>query len=90
MTLCVAARFGGAVSMVVKWSQRFRATGSVARGKVGGHRRSIPGPHRGLIVDLIERAPHLTPHGLKDALADRGIVVSHKAVWLFLRREGLS
>lgn len=89
-TRCVAARFGVAVSTVVKWSQRFRVTGSVAPGKVGGHRRPILEPHRALIVDLIEGTPHLTLHGLKDALAERGIVVSHNAVWLFLRREGLS
>lgn len=86
----VAERFGVAVSTVVKWSQRFRATGSVAPGKVGGHRRRVLEPYRDLIVELIERTPHLTLHGLKDGLADRGIVVSHNAVWLFLRREGLS
>lgn len=86
----VAERFGVAVSTVVKWSQRFRATGSVAPGKVGGHRRRVLEPHRDLIVDLIERTPHLTLHGLKDTLAERGIAVSHNAVWLFLRREGLS
>jgi transposase len=27
---------------------------------------------------------------LKDELAARGVKVSHNAVWLFLRREGLS
>ena len=37
----VAARFDVAVSSVVKWSQRFRATGSVAPGKIGGHRRRV-------------------------------------------------
>lgn len=86
----VADRFGVAVSTVVKWSQRFRATGSVAPGKVGGHRRRVLEPHRDLIVELIERTPHLTLHALKDRLAERGIVVSHNAVWVFLRREGLS
>lgn len=34
-----AARFGVAVSSVVKLSQRYRATGSVAPGKMGGHRK---------------------------------------------------
>ena len=38
-TRAVAARFGVAVSSVVKWSQRYRATGSVAPGKMGGHRK---------------------------------------------------
>ena len=39
----VASRFGVAVSSVVKWSQRYRATGSVAPGKVGGHRKRVLG-----------------------------------------------
>jgi transposase len=37
----VAARFDVAVSSVVKWRQRYRATGSVAPGKMGGHRKPI-------------------------------------------------
>ncbi len=84
-----AVRFGVAVSTVVKWSQRYRSTGSVAPGKVGGHRKPILAPHRAFIVDRIAQVPHLTLHGLKDELAARGVKVSHNAVWLFLRREGL-
>lgn len=86
----VAARFGVAVSSVVKWSQRYRATGSVAPGKVGGHRRRVLEPHRALIEELIKQTPHLTLHRLKDILAGRGVAVSHNAIWQFLRREGLS
>ena len=85
----VAARFGVAVSTVVKWSQRYRRTGSVAPGKVGGHRRPVLEPHRDFIVERISQEPHLTLHGLKDELAVRGIRVSHNTVWQFLRREGL-
>ena len=85
----VAARFGVAVSSAVKWSQRYRATGSVAPGKMGGHRKRVLEPHRDFIVDRINQTPHLTLHGLKDELAARGVQVSHNAVWQFLRREGL-
>jgi len=84
-----ALRFGVAVSSVVKWSQRFRATGSVAPGKMGGHRKRVLEPHRAFIMERIAQTPHLTLHGLKEELAARGIRVSHNAVWLFLRREGL-
>jgi putative transposase len=84
-----ADRFGVAVSSVVKWSQRYRATGSVAPGKMGGHRKPLLDPHRTFIMERIEHTPHLTLHRLKDELAARGIRVSHNAVWLFLRREGL-
>jgi len=85
----VAKRFDVGVSSVVRWSQRLRATGSVAPGKMGGHVRPVLEPHRDFIVERINQTPHLTLHGLKDELAARGIVVSHNAVWKFLRREGL-
>jgi putative transposase len=85
----VALRFGVSVASVVKWSQRHRRTGSVAPGKIGGHRKPILGPHRAFIVERLEQTPHLSLHGLKDELAARGVKVSHNAVWMFLRREGL-
>jgi putative transposase len=85
----VALRFGVAVSSVVKWSQRYRATGSVTPGKMGGHRKPRLAPHRAFILERIKQTPHLTLYGLRDELAARGVRVSHNAVWLFLRREGL-
>ena len=85
----VAGQFGVAPSSVVKWEQRWRATGSIAPGKMGGHRKSVLDAHRDFILERIDQTPHLTLHGLKDELAARGVVVSHNAVWLFLRREGL-
>jgi len=89
-TRVVAERFGVAVSSVVKWHQRYRATGSIVPDKIGGHRKSILEPHRDFIIDQITRTPHLTLHGLKDILTAQGVGVSHNAVWHFLRREGLS
>jgi transposase len=85
----VAARFGVAVSSVVKWTQRYRATGSVAPGKMGGHRKRVLEPYRTFIMERLGQMPHLTLHGLKAELAARGVKVSHNAVWQFLRREGL-
>jgi putative transposase len=85
----VAARFGISVSSAVKWSQRYRATGSVAPGKMGGHRKRVLEPHRDFIIEQLRQTPHLTLHGLKQELAARGVNVSHDTVWRFLRREGL-
>lgn len=85
-----AARFGIAVSSAVKWMRRWRSTGSVAPDKMGGHRKSMLEPHRAFILERLRQTPHLTLHGLKRELAARGVMVSHNAVWLFLRREGLS
>lgn len=64
----VAAQFGVAASTVVKWSQRYRTTGSVAPGKVGGHRKPVLEPHRTFIRERIDRTPHLTLDKLKDEL----------------------
>jgi transposase len=85
----VASRFDVAVSSVVKWSQRQRRTGSVAPGKMGGHRPVLLAPHRDFIAQRLQAQSHLTLHGLKDELAARGVIVSHNTVWTFLRREGL-
>lgn len=84
-----AARFGVAVSSAVKWAQRYRSSGSVAPGKMGGHRKRILEPHRAFIIERINQTSHLTLHGLKAELAARGVKVSHDTVWQFLRREGL-
>ena len=86
----VAKRFGIAKSSVIKWHQRYRETGSVAPGKMGGHRKRVLDEHRDFILDAINHTSHLTLHGLKDMLGKQGIFVSHNAVWLFLKREGLS
>jgi putative transposase len=85
-----AKRFGISISAAVKLLQRHGTTGSVAPGKMGGHRKRVLEPHRAFIEARIREMPHLTLHGLKDELDARGIKVSHNAVWLFLRREGLS
>ena len=85
----VAARFGVSVSSVVKWSQRYRRTGSVAPGKMGGHRRRVLEPHHAFIMERINQESHLTLAQLKDELAARGIKVTHTTIWMFLRREGL-
>ena len=61
----VASRFGVAVSSVVKWSQRYRATGSVAPGEVGGRRKRVLEPHRAFVLERIGQTPHLTLHGLQ-------------------------
>ncbi len=83
-----AGRFGASVSSAIKWSRRYRSTGSVAPDKMGGHRRSILEQHRAFILEGVGEAPHLTLHSLKDELAARGVKVSHNAVWLFLEARG--
>ena len=89
-TRAVAARFGVAVSSVVKWSQLYRETGSLAPGKMGGHRPFLLATHREFIAQRMKQTPHLTSSRLRDELSARGIDVSRDTVWRFLRKEGLS
>ena len=84
-----ARRFGSVISSVVRWTQRHRATGSVAPVRTNGHRKSVLEPHRALIAERIGQISHLTLHDLKEESAARGVHVSHNAAWLFLLRQGL-
>src|SRR6202166_3710126 len=78
-----------APSSVVKWTQRLRATGSVAPGKIGGHvPPKIAGTHRAWLV--ARTAAAFTLRGLGAELAGRGLRVDYRTVWTFIRREGLS
>ena len=86
----VAARFGVSVSSVPKWTARYRATGSVAPGRIGGHRPWLLEPHRERVHALVaETTPHLTIDRLQEQLAPDGITVCRDTIWRFLRREGL-
>lgn len=61
-----ASRFGVAISTAVKWSQRHRATGSVAPGKIGGHRRPILREQaKAFILSRIAENPDLTVRALQ-------------------------
>ena len=58
--------------------------------KMVGYRKPTLDPHKTFILERISQMSHLTLHGLKGELAARGVKVSHNAMWLFLRREGLT
>ena len=76
------------VSAVIKWLQRLTRTGSVAPGKVGGHRKpKIAGADRDWVLEQV-KAGDVTLHGLADGLAGRGLKVDAATVWNFLKREG--
>jgi transposase len=86
-----AIRFGVAVSTAVKWSQRHRRTGSVAPGRMGGHRRAIVREKaRPFIVMRIAQKPDLTVRALQSELLAQGIEASRNTVWICLRSERLS
>jgi transposase len=81
--------FGVSVASVVKWSQRFRATGSAAAKPMGGHRRRVLAGERDWLLARIAAKPDLTLNALLAELAARGRVVSYGALWKFLDDAGL-
>jgi transposase len=56
----VGAVFGVSPSAVSKWSQRFRANGSVAANKMGGHKPVILAAHRDFVLARFAAEPELT------------------------------
>ena len=85
-----AAQFGLAVSTVVNWVRRFRETGSVAPGQMGGHKpKAIAGDHRVFLARRV-REGGFTLRGLVSELAERGLKVDYRSVWNFVHAERLS
>ena len=80
-----AARFGVGESTAIAWVARFRETGSVAPGQMGGHR-----PKEARIGAwrewLLERRPErdFTLRGLVAELGERGLRVDYRTVWAFV------
>ena len=86
----VAEALSVAPSSVVKWSQRRRATGSAAPGKIGGHvPPKIRDGHADWLRARMAEAP-FTLRGLVTELAERGLRVDYHTMWNFAHAEGLS
>ena len=84
-----AAQFGVGISTAINWVRRKRETGSVAPGKMGGHRpKLISGKHRAWMLERMKR--DFTLHGLVTELASRGLKVDYRTMWEFLHAEKLS
>ncbi|NQW53183.1 MAG: transposase [Rhodospirillales bacterium] len=75
-----AGRFEVAISTAIDWVNRYRRTGSLAPGKIGGHRpKKLVGKYRDwLLVRCRER--EFTLHGLVGELAARGLNVDYRVV----------
>jgi putative transposase len=85
-----AARFEVAVSTAIDWVNRYRETGSVAPGRMGGHRpKKLVGEYRDWLVQRC-RERDFTLRGLVAELAQRGLTVDYRVVWNFVHDEKLS
>ncbi len=78
------------VASVVKWSQRYRRTGSAAPGPMHGHRPRLLLPHRDWLIARTANGQAFTLRGLRDELEECGVKVDYRTVWTFVHSEGLS
>jgi putative transposase len=77
-------------SCVSKWHKLKRETGGLEPSKIGGYRKPTLS---GAIADWLRercRSAPFTTRGLTGELASRGIKTDRRAVWVFVRAEGLS
>lgn len=85
----VASTLSISAATVVRWSQRYRISGSPAPGQVGGHKpRRLVGALRDWLLDRTKT--DFTLRGLVAELAERGVKVDYVQVWRFAHAEGLS
>jgi putative transposase len=85
-----ASQFAVGISTVINWVRRFRETGSVLPGQMGGHKpKAIAGEHRAWLLFRIKEND-FTLRGLVTELAQRGLKVDYKTVWNFVHTEKLS
>jgi putative transposase len=85
-----AVHFDVATSTVIRWVRQFHDTGSVAPGKIGGHKpKTITGAHHNWLVARC-REREFTLRGLVAELAERGCRVDYRSVWNFVHAEKLS
>ena len=85
-----ASRFGIGVSTLIAWVRRFRETGSVAPGQIGGHRPKVIGGEHEIWLRQRLQDGDFTLRGLVGELATRGLKAGYGAVWRFVHAEKLS
>jgi transposase len=83
-----ARRFCVSASCVIKLMQRWRATGSVEPGRMGGWKDYSLTEHE--VRALVAERPDLTMEELRDTLARRGIHVGRSSVDRFLKARQLT
>src|SRR5262245_42597397 len=85
-----AGVFDVGVSTVIRWVQRFCATGSCAAKAMGSDHRSLLTGVQDWILERIEAEPDLTIEELRNELRERGVIVGYGTVWRFFEREAIT
>jgi transposase len=77
----VAKLFKVSVASVVKWSQRYRATGSAAAKPMGRPQQRRLAGERDWILARLTATPDLTLRAMVVELHGRGVAASYGSVW---------
>jgi len=86
-----AARFEIAVSTANAWVKRFRLTGSVAPGQIGGHKpATLSGAHRDWLLARCQGGDFTLRGLVAELAAERDLKVDYVSVWRFVHAEGLT
>jgi putative transposase len=86
----IAAALSISPSCVSKWRKLRAETGGLTPGQVGGHKkRALSGEPAAWLRTRIAAGP-FTSRGLTAELGARGVKTDRRAVWTFLKAEGLS
>lgn len=86
-----AARFGVPRSSAIKWVARLRATGSVAPGKMGGHKpKTLRDEHAEWLIARCRERDFTISQLVEELQQERGLKVDRRSVWEFLHAERLS
>jgi putative transposase len=89
-TRSIAATLRISASCVSKWMKLKRESGSLKPGQIGGHKKPTLRGEPGEWLRERCRSGPFTTRGLAAELLARGIKTDRRAVWVFLRAEGLS
>ena len=85
----VAATFQVSVASVVKWSQRYRETGSVAAKPMGSRMARLLIGEREWLLERIESSPDITLRELVSEPRRRRVRASYGSLRRLLRDEGI-
>jgi putative transposase len=86
----IGSALGISPSCVSKWVRLKRETGALTHRPIGGRKpRALSGEIADWLRARMAKAP-FTTRGLATELAERGVKTTRRAVWVFVRSEGLS
>jgi transposase len=86
----VAETYHISVASVVRWSQRFRQTGSAAAKRMGGHQSRSLAAEREWLLARLAATPDLTLRAVVAELGVRGVVTSYGSVWRIVHDADIS